>query len=169
MIVFPGKIYVELDLEIEKVGSIKIISKEKRKRNFGKVLQDSENFKKGQHVMFFSRAILLDGKAILEEKDIILILKKNGMQFKGKRLLVEADKGKEIISEKTDLVASQAHIPILPTGTILEVGDEVIGYKKGDRVIFDMQVSVLATPYQIPGYENKPLFFVMENNIIAIL
>jgi co-chaperonin GroES (HSP10) len=146
--VFPGKVLIRQDLAIEKKNGLIVISKGKTKRNFGKVI-DGDEFKKDDHVLFFAqKGIIMEGKCLIEEKDVCLILKKRGMiELKGNRIIVEAEKESAKLSG--DLVKSDAHIEILPMGTILEIGKLVTEFKKGDRVLYDLPRALFLTPYPI--------------------
>ena len=169
MKVFPGKILIKLDPHWETKNGIKIISKLYRKKHKGKVVQDSDNFKKGDHVFFLStEGQQLDGDVLMHERDIILIIKANKVKkILGTRVLLEPEKEKSELA--AGLKASEAHRKIIPIATVLQVGDEVTKIKEGDKVIYDQGRETNLTPYEVPGYDKKIIYMVREADILSII
>jgi co-chaperonin GroES (HSP10) len=167
--VFSSNVLIEMDIASERINGIIVLSKTKRKRNFGRVVQDSPQFKKGDRVLFFAeQGIIMDGKCLIPEKFVSLIFKKNKMLIKGNRVLVEAE---EIsgVTEGGVIVPEMVTKQLQPIGKILEIGEDVMGYHVGDRVIFDKDRAMSLIQYNLPGYKDKPIFFVRDEDILAIL
>ena len=171
MIIFPGKVLIELDVVFEIEGSIQVISKNKRKKNKGVVVKGGDKVKAGDKVLFFSQqGQMLDGKVLINESDIVLTLKDNKVkQLFGTRILIEPEKEGEKLVGK--LIKGEAQRKLLPFGPVLEVGDEVEKIKVGQRILFNVERAFDLTPYikviNIPQYKDKIIYIVREADVMA--
>ena len=163
MKIFPGNAHIRF--EKAKQQGIEVITKTKLHKHLGRVLE-SDRFKTGSKVLFFATAgIRIEDTCIIPEKDILIILGKK-MKVLGKRLIVEAEREKKELGGK--IVKSEAHLQLLPLGTVLEVGDEVTKIKKGNRIFFDKDKNQDVSPYDlIEG--KKDLRLVKEEDVFVIL
>lgn len=170
---FPGNVIVKHDMYSEKVNGVILLDKNKLKKNKGKIVIEGEKTKKGDAVLFFPRSgVRMDEQSLIEEKDVILIFKKNGMKVLGDRLIIEA----ELAPETTDggILVSEAHRPELPIGRIVEIGDDisnaniVLAYNEKAKVLFDKDRATPLDRYSIQGL-NKHCFMCKSMDVLSIL
>lgn len=168
--IFPGNIFVELDLHYIMRNGLRVFSKLYRKKHKGKVIIGGGKVSGDDHIFFLSQeGQMFEGKVLMHESDVILKFNQNKktVEILGERILIEPHKEKSELS--ANLKASDAHRKIIPVGTILQVGDEVKKAKAGDEVIYTPGREIDLTPYNIDGFEKKTIFIVKEPDIVAIL
>lgn len=162
--VFPGNVLIEQDIASEMVGGLRVISKTKRKRNKGKVI-DGQGFKTGDHLLFFAqKGVIMEGKCLIEKNDIVLTFKKNGMQLHKNWILVEAEMGEKFTA--AGLEVPDNHIPVKPKGEILYIGEEVVKFKVGDKILFQPERAIPALNYDLPDIKSKAIFFMRDDDTI---
>jgi co-chaperonin GroES (HSP10) len=171
--VFPETVLIEMDSVLETINGVKVISKTKRKNHKGKIIS-GEGFDEGDHVLFFAKnGVILEGKCLINRKDVVLILKKEGMKLLGNRILVEAEKSSSKLTDK--LVASDAHIQILPIGIILALGDKIDNdnllkaYYNKERIMFDKDRATDLSIYELPDIKGRPVFMINESDVLSII
>ena len=171
--VFPGRVLIEMDTVLETIGGIKVISKTKRRKNKGRII-DGEGFKKDDHVLFFpTKGVIMEGKCLIDKNDIVLILKDKGMKLLGKKILVEAQKSSNKVT--ANIVAAVNHIQILPIGVMLEIGEGVESeslkeaYKEKKKIMFDKDRATDLSIYELPDLKDKPVYMINESDVLSII
>jgi co-chaperonin GroES (HSP10) len=168
IIVFLGKVLIEMDVIHEKKNGIIIMDKKRFKRTKGKVIKSgSKKIKTGDHILFFpTKGVIMEGKCLIDEKDIVLILKNKGMKVLGERVIIEPEMSADTVG---GIKLSDAHRELLPKGKILKLSNMVVDLREGDEVLFDKDRAMNITPYEISEYKGRNIFLVKRQDILAVL
>jgi co-chaperonin GroES (HSP10) len=161
---FKGNVIIKLDPIKEFVNGIYISSATKVKKNKGKVYKTSvgTKFKEGDHVLITPRmGVLMKDKCLIEERDIMLIYKKEGMDLKWTKILIEPDAGEKITNSGIVVPDSVENKPT--TGVIQEIGNQVTEFKKGDHVLFQSHAGIRI---ELKG---KEIYLLEQSEVLAVL